>query len=84
VRSARVVLQAMLQGIIQGAGPIGCYYKVLTRCFVLGVLFFKSLFLGVLSWILVPGIIVSGVRVLGVMFTGRARRILLVLVIPGF
>jgi len=47
-------------------------------------LFFKSLFLGVLSWILVPGIIVSGVRVLGVMFTGRARRILLVLVIPGF
>ena len=55
MRSARVVLQAMLQGIIQGAGPIGCYYKVLTRCFVLGV-----------------------------MFTGRARRILLVLVIPGF
>jgi len=23
-------LQAMLQGILQGAGPVGCYYKVLT------------------------------------------------------
>ena len=43
--------------------------------------FFESLSLGVLSWILVPGIPVSGVRVLGVMFTGRGRRILLVLVI---
>jgi hypothetical protein len=30
------ILQAMLQGILQGAGPVGCYYKVLTRRFVTG------------------------------------------------
>jgi len=34
VRAPWAKLQAMLQGILQGAGPVGYYYKVLTRCFV--------------------------------------------------
>ena len=79
-------LQAMLQGILQGAGPVGCYYKVLTGRVVKrefkacwpsfrGVLFLDVLFLDVLlldprSWILVPGVFVPGVLVPGVRVLG--------------
>ena len=51
-------LQAMLQGILQGAGPVGCYHKVLTGCVIerefraCWPLFLGVLFLDVLFWIL--------------------------------
>jgi hypothetical protein len=63
VRAPGAILQAMLQGILQGVGPVGCY-KVLTGRFVTGSLFLGPYFgrfvLGVLlldplSWILIPG-----------------------------
>jgi hypothetical protein len=50
VRAPGAILQAMLQGILQGAGPVGCSYKVLMGRFVTG-----SSFLGVLSRAFVPG-----------------------------
>jgi hypothetical protein len=74
-------LQAMLQGILQGAGPVGCYYKVLTGRVVKrefkacwpsfwGVLFLDVLLLDPRSWILVPGVFVPGVLVPGVRVLG--------------
>jgi hypothetical protein len=42
-------LQAILQGILQGAGPGGCYYKVLTGLFVIGSSFLVLRVLGVLG-----------------------------------
>jgi hypothetical protein len=53
-------LQAMLQGILQGAGPVGYYYKVLTGRIV------KRKFRALLA--LVFGRFVPGVLVLGVLF----------------
>jgi hypothetical protein len=44
VRAPGAILQAMLQGILQGAGPVGCYYEVLTGRFVLEVLFLDPRF----------------------------------------
>ena len=74
VRAPGAVLQAMLQGTLQGAGPVSYCYKVLTRCFVLGVLFpgprsYPCLWMFCLghfvpdsrSWILVFGCFVLGV-----------------------
>ena len=42
-------LQAMLQGILRGAGPGCCYYKVLTGLFVIGSSFLVLRVLGVLG-----------------------------------
>jgi hypothetical protein len=70
VRAPGALPQAMLQGTLQGAGPVSYYYKVLARCFVLGVLFpgprswilvFGCVVLGILFRILVPGFFFSGV-----------------------
>ena len=51
------VLQAMLQGILQGVGPISWYCKVLTGCFDTRALVKSSgrvliVLVGVLSWAL--------------------------------
>ena len=58
MRAPGAILQAMLQGILQGAGPVGCY-KVLTGRFVTGSCFGRFvlgvLFLDPRSWILIPG-----------------------------
>ena len=53
--AAWAILQAMLQGILQAAGPIGYYYKVLTGRFVSG-----SSFLGPCFWRFVAGRFVTG------------------------
>jgi hypothetical protein len=53
----------MLRGILQGSGPVGNYYKVLTGCFVTGSSFFGCFFLGVLF--LDPRSWCCGLRVLG-------------------
>jgi hypothetical protein len=54
------ILQAMLQGILQGVGPVGYYLKVLTGCFVTGSSFLASRF-----WAFCPGCFVPGVLVPG-------------------
>jgi len=64
----------MLQGILQGAGPVGSYYKVLTgrvverefRARWLSFQVFRSWILLVLG-VLVPGVLIPGVLVLGVL-----------------
>ena len=50
------ILQAMLQGILQGAEPGGCYYKVLAGRFVFRFSFWGVLLLGVLLLALVLGV----------------------------
>jgi hypothetical protein len=63
-----VKLQAMLQGTLQGAGPVGCCFKVLSVRVVerefracwplfLGVFFLDILLLNPRSWILVPSVL---------------------------
>jgi len=63
------MLQAILQVMLQGAGPIGYYLKVLKGCFVCWVLCSKSvLFLGPRSWVFCSW----ALRLLGVL--GRQSR----------
>jgi hypothetical protein len=74
---------AILQGILQAAGPVACYYKVLTGRFVTGSLFLDPRF-GSSFWAFCPGrfpldprswSLVLSVRVLGVTLTGSTRRL---------
>ena len=56
-------LQAMLQGILRGAGPGCCYYKVLTGLFVIGSSFSDTVLAACrafCSWILCLGIAGTG------------------------
>jgi hypothetical protein len=66
------MLQAILQAMLQGAGPVGYCPKVLKGVLLTGSFGTRSLFLGVLltgrsaygalcSWFLVPGVLVVGV-----------------------
>jgi len=84
VLAAWAILQAMLQGILQAAGPIGYYYKVLTGRFVsgssfLGPCFWRFvagrfvtglLFWAFRFWIFVPNIFVSAILIFSVLVPG--------------
>jgi hypothetical protein len=63
-------LQAMLQGMLQAAGPVSYYYKVLTGRFAAVRFVASPLFWAFPSWILVSDILVSDILVSGIFASG--------------
>jgi hypothetical protein len=61
--------------MLQGAGPVGSYPKLLKSVVSAGCFAYRAF----CSWVLVPGVLVPGVRVLGVALTRSAKRVLRVL-----
>ncbi len=60
------ILQAMLQGVLQGAGLVGSYLKALK-----GVLLVGSRFWLFVIGCFVPGVFLPSVRVLGIVLPRR-------------